>query len=403
MVGSGREKQTSYGRDETLAAEPIELSNRGFISSLISLSEGSASEKSGVEIVNLYLLISAVLGTCIVGMLGCFAYSRAKKFLRRKKPKTKQQGDIDPPATAAPASPPPMESKTFPDAESIERHVLNNVLGQLKYHIEHDDTMRRTNKKKLKAMGKSNKDHASQTVDATHSNNNQCVLTIPIPGWCDDDAHKQHSKIKAAEDDDSSSDESSSIGDEEQIFAVPNVADAADAVLQASSSFIQDVQNSFANDDDDGSALSWFSVGMSKKQKKAGIKPPSRGPGTFGRKLKLQRAKSTSLQMRKDSSNKESPNPEKRRKPALNHYRPSSVLRPPSHTNSRSNGNATRGDSVFGLPLPTLEASKTWERSIDTRRPKVYSMDYKAKTKKKEAKQAQTEGKKSQQSLLKRG
>lgn len=381
LAGSGREKQNSYGSDETLAAEPTEISGRGFISSLISLSEGSTGEKSGVEIGNLYLLLSAVLGTCIIGMLGCFAYSRIKKILRRNR-RGKSQGDVVAPPPSPPSSPLPMEANNFPDAESIERHVLNNVLGQLRYHIEHDDTMRRADKKKGKAKGrgksKKNKDHVAQKVDGTHGNNNQCVLTLPIPGWCDDDAHRQHSKTKDSEDDYSSSDESSS-EHEEQIFAV---ADAADAVLQASSSFIQDVQNSFANDDDDGSTLSWLSVGMSK-QKKAGIKLPSRGPGTFGRKLKLQRAK-PALQMKKDPQNEDRQNLEKKRKPALNHYRPS-VLRPPRHINSRSNS-VVRGDRAYGLPPPTLEASKTWERSIGTRRPKVYSMDHKAaKIKRKEA------------------
>lgn len=396
LAGSGGEKQNS-GRDETLAEEPIEVSARGFISSLISLSEGSTGEKSGLEIDNLYLLISAVLGTCIVGMLGCFAYSRVKKLLRRNKRNRNEGGDVAP-AASPPSSPLPMEANNFPDVESIERHVLNNVLGELKYHIEHDEVMRRTDKKKVKAKGrgksKNSKDHVAQKVDATHGNNNQCVLTIPIPGWCDDDAHRQHSKTKATEDDYSSSDESSS-GHEEQIFAV---ADAADAVLQASSSFIQDVQNSFANDDDDGSALSWFSVGMSK-QKKVGIKLPSRGPGTFGRKLKLQRAKPTSLQMKKSVQNEDSQSPENsRRKSVLNHYRPS-VLRPPRHINSRSNG-VVRGDRAYGVPPPTLEASKTWERSIDTRRPKVYSMDHTVKTKKKEA-LPQAEARKSHKSLFK--
>lgn len=363
LAGSGIEKQTSSGADETLFSEPTEGSGRGYISSLISPSEGSAGEKNGVEIGNLYLLISAVLGTCIVGMLGCFAYSRVKKVSRRNRRK-QNQGDVVAPAAPPPLSPLPVEANNFPDAESIERHVLNNVLGQLKYHItEHDETMRRTAEKNAKAIGRGN---------------NQCILTLPIPGWCDDDAHRQHSKAKATEDDYSSSDESSS-GHGEEIFAV---ADAADAVLQASGSFIQDVQNSFANDDGDGSALSWFSVGMSK-QKKAGIKIPSRGPGTFvGRNLKLQRAK-PALLVKMDPQNEDSQNSEKNRKPALNHDR--SVIRPPRHvsTGNRSDS-VVRGDRGHGPPPPTLEASKTWETSIDTRRPKVYSMDHKvAKTKRK--------------------
>lgn len=365
---SGTKK--GFDGDETIAAaEPMQVSDRGIIASIISLSEESVNNKNGGEIGNLYLLIAAVLSTCIVGMLGCFVYSRVKKLVRRK-PK---QNEVVVPDCHHPPSPLPMDSNNFVDAESIERHVLNNVLGQLKYHIEQDDTMKRRQKQGTKGRGKKIKENLARGVDATHENN-QCVLKIPIPGWCNDNAHTQHRQMKAIEDDGSSSDESSS-GHEEPIFAVANFANAADAVLQASDGFIQDVQASFANDADDGSELSWFSVGFSKNQKKAGIKFPSRGPRTtIGRKLPQQRGQ-TPHKKRTDACQVRQISGTNRK---LEHHPP--ALRPPKFTNTSKSIYANKRAGTRALhvdqPFPALEASKTWERSIDTRRPKVYSINH---------------------------
>jgi len=360
--------------------------DRGIIGSLISLSEESNENTSGRGVDSLYLLISVVLGTCIVGMLGCFVYSRIKKNSRKTK-----QNEEAPPACSSPQSPLPTESNTCTDAESIERHVLNNVLGQLKYHIEYDDAMKRKQKMKIKGKGENGR-AAAQQADVTHEGA-QCVLTIPIPGWCDDDAHKQHSKIKAAKDDSSSSDESSS-GHEEQFMAVADVATSAtDAVLQASNSFLQDVQDSFAHDED-GSVLSWLSVGMSKKQKMRALQLPSHAPSR--RKLQLQRAyPAAHAKKKRKSSNETRPTSGMIRKPVI-HELPSSRRLTTQAIGSRPRGAAStsRRTGTGSLPPPALKTARTWG-SIDTRRPKVYIIGHEAAKKKEKV-----AAKKSHKSLL---